>query len=124
MDASKGARKNFRMRLPMNKETELWKTSIVMSPLPAPELPQSLRQGGARHVCDLEFSLHPKDLKRKNRHWYDLAREYSRAEFEVRMLVGTGLRFEVWGSDGLRSRTHEEIAVDWVANEGVGRPWR
>lgn len=48
-------------------------------------------------------------MKRKNRHWYNLKQEYNLAEFLVRMIVGTGLRFEIWSLDGqIRSQRHEE----------------
>jgi hypothetical protein len=80
------------------------------------QLPNSLKRAGAREICGVEAILNPRDMKRKNRHWYDFGKEYNRAEFEVRMIIGTGLRFEIWSKDGIRSREHEEIEVQW---EGV-----
>ncbi len=61
-------------------------------------------------------------MKRKNRHWYNLGQEYNRAEFEVRILVGAGLTFEIWSKDGIRSQQHNEIHVDWESAEDNMRP--
>ena len=110
-----GASQNYRLKLDMGKEREPWRTRIVMSTLPPDRLPSSLKRDGAREVCGVETMLNPRDMKRKNRHWYSLGREYNRAEFEVRMLIGTGLRFEIWSKDGIRSREHDEIQIDWQA---------
>lgn len=97
----------------MGKEREPWKTRIVMSHLPVHQLPSSLKRAGAREICAVEAILNPRDMKRKNRHWYEFGKEYNRAEFEVRMLIGAGLRFEIWSKDGIRSRDHGEIEVQW-----------
>lgn len=101
----------------MGKEREPWKTRIVMSHLPVNQLPSSLKKGGAREICAVETMLHPRDMKRKNRHWYNIGKEFNRAEFEVRMLIGAGLRFEIWSRDGIRSRDHEEIDIKWETVE-------
>lgn len=90
-----------------------WNTRIVMSHMPANQLPTTLRQDGAREICAVETTLNPRDMKRKNRHWYNFGREYNRAEFEVRMLIGAGIRFEIWSNDGIRSRESDEIEVQW-----------
>ena len=39
------------------------------------------------------------------------------AEFDVKLFVGTGLHFEIWGQQGCKSKGHEEIQVDWEAIE-------
>lgn len=44
-------------------------------------------QHGAHVVCEVETTLRPSDMKRKNRHWYNFGDEYNRAEFEVRLIV-------------------------------------
>ena len=116
--ADYGASQRYRLKLDMGKEREPWKTRIVMSTLPAHQLPSSLRRDGAREVCAVEAILSPQDMKRKNRHWYNLGREYNRAEFEVRLIVGTGLKFQIWNADGIRSRDHEEIEVQWESVDG------
>lgn len=67
-----------------------------------------MKRSGARYVCMIETVLSPADMKRKNNHWYQLGKEYNLAEFEIRLIVGTGLRFEIWGPEGIRSRDHEE----------------
>lgn len=106
----------------MGQEDNPWKTRIVMSKLPANQLPSSMRGEGASEVCAVEVVLNHGDMKRKNRHWYNLGKEYNRAEFEVRMLIGAGLRFEIWSKDGLRSKTHDEIEVEWESADGKTGP--
>ena len=140
VSANFGQRQNYRLKLPMGKERDPWKTRIVMSPLPANQLPSSTRRDGAKEVCAIETVLDPQDMKReycgkirylhpsgadcglplgKNRHWYNFGKEYNRAEFEVRLLAQTGLRFEIWNKDGLRrSRDHDEIEVQWESADG------
>jgi hypothetical protein len=114
--ANTGASQRYRLKIDMGREREPWKTRIVTSELPVNQLPTSLKRAGAREICGVEAILNPRDMKRKNRHWYEFGKEYNRAEFEVRMIIGTGLRFEIWSKDGIRSREHDEIEVQW---EGV-----
>ncbi|KAK5119541.1 hypothetical protein LTR85_007369 [Meristemomyces frigidus] len=111
--ADTGISERYRYKIEMGREGEPWKTHIVMSTLPAAQLPSSLRREGVREVCSVETVLHTTDLRRKNHRWYHLRKEYNVADFEVRMLVGTGLRFEIWSPDGIRSREHGEIEVQW-----------
>lgn len=115
--AATGVSESYRLKLDMGKEKEPWRTRVVMSTLPVDRLPRSLKWEGAQNVCGVETILNPRDMKRKNRHWYDIGKEYNRADFEVRVLVGTGLRFEIWSKDGIRSREHDEIEVDWQTIE-------
>ncbi|KAK5175057.1 uncharacterized protein LTR77_000194 [Saxophila tyrrhenica] len=103
--ANTGASQSYRLKLDMGKEREPWRARIVMSTLPPDRLPSSLKRDGAREVAGIETILNPKDMKRKNRHWYNFGREFNRAEFELRVL------------DGMRSREHDEIEVDWQAVE-------
>lgn len=92
-----------------------------MSTLPVTQLPRSLKGNGAREICVVEAKLHAKDMKRKNHHWWNLAREYKLADFEIRTHCSTGLRFEIW-KDGVRSREHEQITVQWESAEGRVQP--
>lgn len=92
-----------------------------MSTLPTYQLPSNLRQGGAKKVCHVQFDVSPGHMKLKNRHWYNLGSKYYRAEYEVRAIMGTGLRFQVWGKDGLLSKDHEEIQVSWQPVDGAQR---
>ncbi|KAK3047562.1 hypothetical protein LTR09_011067 [Extremus antarcticus] len=115
--AATGVSESYRLKLDMGKEKEPWRTRVVMSTLPVDRLPRSLKWEGAQNVCGVETILNPRDMKRKNRHWYDIGKEYNRADFEVRVLVGTGLRYEIWSKDGIRSREHDEIEVDWQTIE-------
>lgn len=114
--AETGASQRYRLKLDMGSERQPWKIKIVMSDLPVRQLPRSLKQAGAREICNIETILNPRDMKRKNRHWWSLEKEYNRAEFEVYIIFGTRLRFEIRSKDGICRREHEEIHVEW---EGV-----
>lgn len=107
--ADYGATYMYRFKIPLGKEQDPWSTHIVISSLPPHQLPSSMKREGARHLCKIVTVLSPTDMKRKNRHWYDLRKEYNRAEFEIRLIAGTGLRFEIWSQNGnLRSHDHGE----------------
>ena len=45
---------------------------------------------------------------------YHYRKCYYEAEFSVKMLVGTGLQFEIWGQNGCKSTSHDEIEVQWA----------
>ncbi len=90
-----------------------WNTQVVMSTLPADLLPTSLNKSGAQRVCKVESSL-PQDLKLKNRHWYNAGPQYLRAEFDMQVLIGPAdLRFQTLSKDGIISRDHAAINVEW-----------
>ena len=72
-----------------------------------------MRWGGAKDACVIEVKFDPRDMKRKNRHWYNRGDEYSRAEFDVCFIVGAGLKFEIRSLDGLRCQANHEIQVQW-----------
>lgn len=92
-----------------------------MSSLPSDQLPHSMKaNNGVSLVCKVQAQLGRSDMRRKNHKWYNLKREYHLAEFDVKMLVGAGLQFEIWGQDewgtkAVRSKAHEEIRVAWEA---------
>lgn len=67
-----------------------------------------MKHHGARLVCTVETVLEDKDMKRKNNRWFDLGREYNLADFQIRLVAGAGLRFEIWTPDGLRSKEHND----------------
>ena len=126
--ANHGVSEKYSIKIQMGQELEPWRTTIVMSTLPKSQLPRSMRSRGeharietsapadhratslgASVICSVETVLDTRDMKRKNSRWYNLRPEYNHAEFLVRMIVGTGLRFEIWSTDGsIRSRSHEE----------------
>lgn len=95
---------------------------VMMSTLPARQLPTSINKGGVRKVCEIEFQLAKDLLKLKNRHWYNRGAKYWRAEYEVRAIIGTGLKFQIWGRGGLLSKSHDEIAVNWQPVDGKPAP--
>lgn len=84
-----------------------------MSTLPPGQLPKSLKHEGVKQVCTVETVLDSGDMRRKNNKWYHLRKEYNLAEFDVKLRIGTGLQFEIWGQQGCRSKGHEEIEVEW-----------
>lgn len=95
---------------------------MVLSALPVSELPGSLKKEGSRAVCAVESVLSHRDMKKKNRHWYNLGPPYYRAEFDMRVIIGAAdLKFEMVGIDGVVSKPHDEVAVQW-ANATEVRP--
>ena len=87
-----------------------------MSSLPISELPRSLKKEGAKSVCAVELVLSHQDMKKKNRHWYNLGPEYFRAEFDMKVIIGAAdLKFEMLGKDGVVSKPHSEVQVQWAA---------
>ncbi|KXT18312.1 hypothetical protein AC579_958 [Pseudocercospora musae] len=119
VDTSEGIRQNYRHKLNYSRSDQPQHATILMSSLPPNQLPHSLKRGGCKSVCQIEFVVAKDHLKLKNRHWYNTKPKYYRAEYEVRALVGTGLRFQIWGKDGLLSKDHEEIEVRWQPVEGT-----
>ena len=118
MLAEEGVRQKYRMKLATGQEKNTHVVNIVMSTLPANQLPRSMKHPGAKSVCDIEFELSAADMKTKRR-WYDPGQVYREAEFDVKLLGGTGLKFEVWGGHSMRSKTHDEIAVQWVSSDAM-----
>lgn len=86
-----------------------------MSTLPADQLPTSLNKPGAHRLCRVESQL-PQNMKIKNRHWYNRGPKYSRADFDVQVIVGAAdLKFQTLDRNGVLSQSHDTIAVEWVA---------
>jgi hypothetical protein len=80
------------------------------------QLPSSLNKVGAQRVCRVESEL-PPDMKPKNQRWYNVGPRYLRASFEMQVLVGPAdLKFQVLSQDGIISRDHESIDVEWVSS--------
>lgn len=94
-----------------------------MSTLPAAELPRSLKKEGAKSVCAVESVLSHRDMKKKNRHWYNRGPEYYRAEFDMRVIIGAAdLKFEMLGKDGVVSKPHSEVQVQWATATKETKP--
>lgn len=64
-----GVQHPFKRKLNLGQERNPWATQVVMSFLPANQLPRSLKRDGARAVCAVESVLKSQDMKLKNRHW-------------------------------------------------------
>jgi hypothetical protein len=64
-----GIKHQYRLKIDLGKERVPWKTQIVMSSLPATQLPQSMKRDGVKPVCIVESVLSNEDMKLKNRHW-------------------------------------------------------
>jgi hypothetical protein len=87
-----------------------------MSTLPAAELPRSLKKEGAKLVCTIESIFSHQDMKKKNRHWYNKGPEYYRVDLDMRVIIGAAdLKFEMLGKDGVVSKPHSEIQVQWAS---------
>lgn len=53
-------------------------------------------------------------MKVKNRRWYNGGGHYLKAEFDVQVIVGAAdLKFRTLGKDGILSRPHATIDVEW-----------
>lgn len=91
-----------------------------MSNLPSNQLPRSIRNKDVSSVCTVEAALDSCDMRLKNHRWYHIKKCYYEAEFIVKMLVGTGLQFEVWGQNGRKSRSHDDIEVQWASADDAG----
>ncbi|KAK4542172.1 hypothetical protein LTR36_007019 [Oleoguttula mirabilis] len=113
VDVKEGINQRFRYKIPLGRERDPWRTKIVMSTMPPGQLPRSTKHDGVKQVCTVETVLDTSDMRRKNNKWYHLRKEYNLAEFDVKLRIGTGLQFEIWGQQGCRSRGHEEIEVEW-----------
>jgi hypothetical protein len=116
----------FRYKIALGQESQRWHTRVVMSSLPADQLPHAIKpNNGVNLVCKVESQLSRFDMRRKNHKWYHLKKEHHLAQFDVKMLIGTGLKFEIWGKDefgnqAIRSKKHDEIHVAWEAPDGEG----
>lgn len=115
MSIKEGIKHHYKLKLDPIRVNLPWKTRMLMSTLPASELPRSLKKEGSNSVCSVESVLSHQDVKKKNRHWYNLGPEYYRAEFDMRVIVGAAdLKFEMLGKDGVVSRPHDQVEVQWM----------
>jgi hypothetical protein len=118
-----GVKHHYKLKIDPAKINSPWKTRMVMSTLPVAELPRSLKKEGAKSVCAVESVLSHRDMKKKNRHWYNLGPEYYRAEFDMKVIIGAAdLKFEMLGKDGVVSKPHNEVQVQWAAATKEARP--
>lgn len=112
VSAETGVSRHYRLKLELGKVKEPWRGQVVMSTLPAEQLPRSLKQRGVLDVCRLEVALQREDLRRRNHRWYNLSREYWLADFDVRILIGPAdLRFLLVGADGTVRNDGKDTAV-------------
>jgi hypothetical protein len=115
-----GIKHNYRIKIDHGKDRSPWRATLVMSSLPAYQLPNSMKSKGVKVLCSLESVLDRADLKLKNRHWYNFGPLYYRAEFELRILIGPAdLKFQMWGKTGQLSKAHEDIGVQWNATDNA-----
>ena len=85
-----------------------------MSTLPPSQLPRSMKWSGTQSVCVVESLIDGADLKLKNRHWYNMSRQFIRADFDLKILIGPAdLKFQLWGRNRQISKDHEQIVVQW-----------
>lgn len=104
----------YYVQLKPGEERMPWTTQIVT--YSALRLPSNVRKANVKEVYKIVTVLTPGDMKRKNRHWYNLGKEYNRAEIKLHIIASrSGIRFEIWSRDGPRSQHCEEIEVDWQA---------
>jgi hypothetical protein len=72
-------------------------------------------------VCQIEYVVPKQYLTLMRGKWYhkfSSKPKYYRARYEVRAIIGAGLSFQIWGDDGLMSKSHDEIEVMWQPVDG------
>ncbi|KAK5129854.1 hypothetical protein LTR08_002762 [Meristemomyces frigidus] len=116
-----GIVQRFQYKIRVGQEREPWRAKIVMSTMPPTQLPRSAKHEGVRQVCTVETVLDNRDMKPKNNKWYHVRKMYNQAEFDVKLNIGTGLQFEIWGHGGRRSYNHDKIEVEWQPAEDATR---
>lgn len=116
VSVTEGVKQHYSLKVPLGKENQPWVTQVVMSTLPAAELPSSLNQPGASRLCKVE-SILPADMKVKSRRWFDRRSHFLKAEFDVQVIIGAAdLKFRTLGRDGILSQAHDTIAVQWFSS--------
>ncbi|KAF2223070.1 hypothetical protein BDZ85DRAFT_121257 [Elsinoe ampelina] len=98
------------------------RAQIVMSSLPAHQLPRALSRTGWTDVATVVYQLTDNDLKLKNRQLWKVKKKYWRANFDFVVLLGPAdLRFQIRGRDGVISSDHERMGVEFV---DPGEVWK
>jgi hypothetical protein len=116
VDANQGLEHKYRHKIEMGSEREPRRIKVVTSTSGRRDLPRSLpkaQTGDGVSICEIAAPLDQSSLRRKNDRWYHLRKEYSLAEFSVKLKVGAGLKFEILNKDGRSAHEHEEISVSW-----------
>ena len=108
-----GISRRFRHKITLGQEKKPWHTKVVMSSMHPNHLPHIAKHEGVRQVCTVETVLDLCDMEYKNDKWYHRRKTYRLAEFDVKLRVGAGLHFEIWGHRGCKSKAHDEIDVQW-----------
>lgn len=113
--STSGVTKPYKMKIRPGDESKTWKTQVVMSLAPSEQLPRSMKQDGAKLLCDVESVLNDVEMKLKNRHWYNRGDRYLQANFDVKVILGAAdLKFQLWSKGGrICSRDHDTIDVKW-----------
>ena len=92
----------------------------MMSGIPREQLPSSIRDHGAKKLCEVSSILKDRDveMKLKNRHWYSRGDKYWRFRFDVKIIVGAAdLKFLLLTKDKrVISNHHEAIKIKWEAS--------
>ncbi|EMC95983.1 hypothetical protein BAUCODRAFT_157339 [Baudoinia panamericana UAMH 10762] len=114
-----GSMKHFRGKVALGDRQKPWRVKIVHSTLPRDQIPRFMAPGsGVSKTCELTLTLSEQDLRLKNYQWWKLGKEHYVADFDIKAVVGTGLKFQVWSRDAsgvntLMSKDHDEIHVEW-----------
>ncbi|MCJ1406143.1 hypothetical protein MMC19_000208 [Ptychographa xylographoides] len=108
-------RKPYHMCFSPTTQAKHWKAQIVMSDLPYEQLPTSLKWGGADQICSVEAELVEREMKVKNRHWYQFGPRYLRADFAINVVIGVAdLKFQLLDKEGLKRGENENpVEVEW-----------
>ncbi|KAH0545359.1 hypothetical protein FGG08_000500 [Glutinoglossum americanum] len=109
----------FTRKIESGRPRETWKTRLVSCNADSAFLPTTFhpnRSTGATLLCVLESDLTHLPLtcfKKKNRHWYNRGKVYHRANYSVRVVIGSAdIRFELW-MDRVKYSKDRPIKVEW-----------
>lgn len=91
---------------------------IVMSTLPAAQLPVRFPSPGCREVVQVQYNLTENDMEVENRQTWKSPlkkKKFWKAEFSFVVKLGPAdLRFQIVGKNGLVSSDHDSLTVDFM----------
>ncbi|KAL4785978.1 hypothetical protein BJX76DRAFT_366446 [Aspergillus varians] len=96
-----GLSKSFPRKISPRDLSKPFLAQIVMSQSPRENLPQSMRRGDAKLLCELEVDTASVEKKPKNHRWYHRAPVYFLVTVVVKLVIEpAGLQFELWDRGG------------------------
>jgi hypothetical protein len=115
-----GLTRRYQLKVPRGNETESFYAHIVMSELPARQLPHSMLRGPCTKLCVVTGRFGSADFSREQfkyvKKTFSKHKEHHIAEFDLKVIVGTTeLEFELVSMDGRRySQNTAKVQVTWA----------